>query len=147
MLCPAADNAAMNNHATSEQSDLDLLVAKVNENLGKEFQDAYYDLSSPNDSFYLASMFFLNITPRYGNKNGKKRTVKVVVKRPSPFSNIREMQKCDAQFHNEILFYNRYARNHEDLPISYYTDENPPALSVIALENIEERGFTLCSWR
>ncbi|XP_031836576.1 uncharacterized protein LOC116428713 [Nomia melanderi] len=137
----------MNEPATSEQSDLDLLIAKVTGSLGKEYEDAYYDLSSPNESFFLASMFFLNITPKHVNEKGEKRTVKVVVKRPSPFPGVREMLRSDAQFHNEILFYNQYARGHEDLPGCYYTDENPPVKSVIALENIEERGFTLSSWR
>lgn len=137
----------MNDSAKPQESDLDLLVAKVTEVLGKEYQDAYYDLSSPNDSFYLASMFFLNITPKHVDENRQKRTVRVVVKRPSSLPALREIQKCDAQFHNEILFYNRYARGHEDLPLCYYTDENPPDKSVIALENIEERGFALSSWR
>ncbi|KZC13941.1 hypothetical protein WN55_06292 [Dufourea novaeangliae] len=92
-------------------------------------------------------MLFVNIIANSTNEDTDKRTVSIVVKKPSQSAALREMMRCDAQFHNEILFYERFAKEHEDLPICYYAEERPPAKTVIVLENIGEREFQLCSWR
>ncbi|XP_033330955.2 uncharacterized protein LOC117222985 [Megalopta genalis] len=127
--------------------ELDQLIGLMTKRMGKDYTDANYNLESPSDSFFLSSMFFLNITAKYANEDKGTRSIRVVVKRPPLLAVIRDMWKSDKQFHNEILFYEKFAVGHEDLPICYYSHENPPVKSVLVLENIEERGYHLSSWR
>ncbi|CAL1683462.1 unnamed protein product [Lasius platythorax] len=51
----------------------------------------------------------------------------------------------DSKFHNEILFYCTYARSEENFARCFYADEQSFD-SVIALENINDRGYYPCSW-
>lgn len=127
--------------------EVDHLISLMTERMGKDFKDAHYNLESPNEAFFLSSMFFLNVTAKYDNGDNGKRTIRVVVKRPPLLPIIRDMLKSDQQFHNEILFYEKYAIGHEDLPVCYYSHEDPPTKTVLVLENIEERGYQLCSWK
>lgn len=127
---------------------LNSLMRKVGENLGKDFNDARYELSDPDESFFISSMFFVNITANASNGGtSKKRIASVVVKRPPSQPTMRQMMNSDAQFHNEILFYRRYAVGHDDLPKCIYADEKPPTESVVVLHNIGQQGFKLCQWK
>ena len=127
---------------------LNCLMRKVGENLGKDFNDLRYELAEPDESFFISSMFFVNITANASNGDtNKKRTASVVVKRPPSQPFMREMMNTDAQFHNEILFYRRYAGGHDDLPQCIYADEKPPEESVLVLQNIGQQGFKLCQWK
>ncbi|XP_078051952.1 uncharacterized protein LOC144478102 [Augochlora pura] len=139
----------MGNETYKNSSDtieeIDQWISLMTERMGKDFKHVSYNLESPGESFFLSSMFFLSITANYGDEG--KKTIRVVVKRPPLLPAIRDMLKSDEQFHNEILFYDRYAIGHEDLPVCYYSHEDPPTKSVLILENIEERGYHLCSWR
>lgn len=121
---------------------LNPVISKVTENLGEEFNDARYDLTTPDQSFFISSMFFMDITAK-----SEKMSVKVVVKRPPMKESIRNIIKAEEQFHNEILFYSRIAKDHENLPRCIYMDECPPIDSVIVLENINRREYELCKWR
>ncbi|XP_076287639.1 uncharacterized protein LOC143212592 [Lasioglossum baleicum] len=136
----------MAENETQSMIELEQLIDKTTRNLGKGYHSVRYDLESPTDAFYVSSMFFVNITVNYGNEN-QKRTIRLVVKKPSPLEKLRTMMRSDAQFHNEILFYEKYAVGHKDLPVCYYKHEEPPTKSVLVLENIEERGFHMCQWR
>lgn len=126
--------------------ELEQLIEKTTKNLDKGFHNVRYKLESPTDAFYLSSMVFVNIIANYGNEE-QKRSIRLVVKKPSPLVNVRIMMGSDAQFHNEILFYEKFAVGHKDVPVCYYMHEEPPVKSVLVLENIEERGFRMCQQR
>ena len=141
-------NIAMCEDAGHNSSWLNSLMRKVGENLGKDFNDVRYELAEPDESFFISSMFFVNITANASNGDtSKKRTASVVVKRPPSEPTMREMMNSDAQFHNEILFYRRYAVGHDDLPQCIYADEKPPSESVLVLHNIGQQGFKLSQWK
>ncbi|XP_076656014.1 uncharacterized protein LOC143360772 [Halictus rubicundus] len=136
----------MAENTTQSMIELEQLIDKTTKNLGNGFRNVRYDLESPKDTFYQSSMFFVNITVNCGNED-RKRTIRLVIKKPSLMHKVRVMMKSDAQFHNEILFYKKYAVGHDDLPMAYYLHEEPPSKTVLVLENIEERGFHLCPSR
>ncbi|XP_076231126.1 uncharacterized protein LOC143177186 isoform X2 [Calliopsis andreniformis] len=141
----------MGNLTVSKEFDcrtwLEALVAKIPESLGKEFTNASYDISSPTDCFFVSTMFFVNLTANSSSENEEKKTVSMVVKKPSMTEDTRELVRSDFQFHNEILFYNRFAKYHENLPRCIYSEEKPPTDSVIILENISHRGYELCQYK
>lgn len=87
--------------------------------------------------------------PQTRPKEETKPGINIVVKRPSQNEAMRQMIQSDQQFHNEILFYRRYAGSCEglDVPRSVYLEEKPPSDSVIALEDVTERGYRLSPWK
>ena len=141
-------NNVMREDVGQHSTWLNSLMRKVGENLGKDFNDVRYELAEPDQSFFISSMFFVIITANTSNGDtNKKRTVSVVVKRPPLEPYMREMMNTDAQFHNEILFYKRYAVGHDDLPQCIYADEKSSTESVLVLHNISQQGFKLCQWK
>ena len=49
----------------------------------------------------------------------------------------------DEAFHNEILFYTKYAKFYPNYPRLFYASEKPPNDSVIVMENINKQGYHL----
>ncbi|XP_053977208.1 uncharacterized protein LOC128875563 [Hylaeus volcanicus] len=134
----------MNVFGENDVSWLDSLVAKVIANL-EDFNDATYELLTPDDSFFVSSMFFVKITANSNEKDASKtKTLSLVVKRPTPLAAARDIMHIDAQFHNEILFYRRYAMGSKDFSSLIYADENPPTESVMVFENVTKKGYSLC---
>lgn len=130
---------------------LDPLVDKITTNLGKNFNDIRYEVSTPNDSFFVSSLFFVNIVSNSTTNNDdqeKETSNSVVIKVPSSLSNLREIMRLNEQFHNEILFYNMYAKYYDQLPRCVYVEQDDSSNLAIVLENvITQRGYNLCKWK
>lgn len=136
------------NDINRKTRSLDRLIAKVVSSVDKNLTDVRYELLSPDDSFFMSSMFFVKITGTSNTEgSAKTKTMSIVVKQPPRSPAVREMMLSDAQFHNEILFYKRYIGDSEDLPRFIYAEENPPMDTVLVLENICQWGFGLCQWK
>lgn len=121
---------------------LDPVINKLTKHLGKDFKDVRYEVSVPGNSFFISNMLFLTITNSNDENSEKKNTIRVVLKKPSMLEEMREIMRSDEQFHNEILFYNKYGKNDKDIPRCIYAEENPPTDSIIVLENVVyDRGF------
>lgn len=131
----------------SEKDLLDPLINKIVANLGKDFDDVRYEISVPEDSFFISNLYFLNINSN-AKDTDKKRTVNVVLKKPPAIADMRDVMRTNEQFHNEILFYQRYAKHHEEFPRCLLAEEKPPSDSVIVLENvIAQRGYDISKWK
>lgn len=131
----------------SEKDLLDPLINKIVANLGKDFDDVRYEISVPEDSFFISNLYFLNINSN-AKDTDKKRTVNVVLKKPPAIADVRDVMRTNEQFHNEILFYQRYAKQHEEFPRCLLAEEKPPSDSVIVLENvIAQRGYDISKWK
>lgn len=131
----------------SEKDLLDPLINKIVANLGKDFDDVRYEISVPEDSFFISNLYFLNINSN-AKDTDKKRTVNVVLKKPPAIADVRDVMRTNVQFHNEILFYQRYAKHHEEFPRCLLAEEKPPSDSVIVLENvIAQRGYDISKWK
>lgn len=131
----------------SEKDLLDPLINKIVANLGKDFDDVRYEISVPEDSFFISNLYFLNINSN-AKDTDKKRTVNVVLKKPPAIADVRDVMRTNEQFHNEILFYQRYAKHHEEFPRCLLAEEKPPSDSVIVLENvIAQRGYDISKWK
>lgn len=131
----------------SEKDLLDPLINKIVANLGKDFDDVRYEISVPEDSFFISNLYFLNINSN-AKDTDKKRTVNVVLKKPPAIADVRDVMRTNVQFHNEILFYQKYAKHHEEFPRCLLAEEKPPSDSVIVLENvIAQRGYDISKWK
>lgn len=76
---------------------------------------------------------------------GQNEELSLVLKRPTQVAVVlRQLVRIDPQFHNEILFYQIYARPDENFARCFYIGERPPIDSVIALENVSKRGYYPC---
>lgn len=83
---------------------------------------------------------------KFTNKaKNRSEEFSIILKRPVQLEIARERTFSDAQFSNEILFYQMYARPNENFARCFYADERPPANSVITLENVTEREYLLCT--
>lgn len=122
---------------------IDGLMGKIGDKLGKNFDDVRYEVSTPSDSFFVSTLTFLNVI---ANSGEKQSLTNIVVKRMSPDNDVREALKSSEQFHNEIIFYQKYAKNYDNLPRCIYAEDAPPADSVIVLENmVSLKGYNLSS--
>lgn len=131
----------------SERDLLDPLINKIVANLGKDFDDVRYEISVPKDSFFISNLYFLNINSN-AKDTDKRRTVNLVLKKPPVIASVRDVMKTDEQFHNEILFYQKYAKHHEEFAQCVFTEEKPPSDSAIVLENVVvQRGYDICKWK
>ncbi|XP_076749049.1 uncharacterized protein LOC143422360 [Xylocopa sonorina] len=126
---------------------LDDLLRKVVKNLGMKFEDTRYSITNGNQAF-LSNMLFVNIIPNANdeNENEKKKAISLVVKMRS-FNELSNYMSLDEQFHNEILFYTKYAKGDEEFARCVYVEEKPQN-SVIVLENvIAERGYYIADYK
>ena len=149
----------MGNVIMSEQTEdchawLEPLVTKVSSILGKGFEDVRYEVSVPSDTFFISNLFFVNIvsnaSPVDDDDEAKKRaSTSIVVKKMPREITIQEMMRSKEQFHNETLFYQKYAQYYDRVPRCIYaTDESSPFGSVIVLENVgTKRGYGVCQWK
>ncbi|XP_071864417.1 uncharacterized protein [Bombus fervidus] len=130
---------------------LEPLIDKITTNLGKNFDDIRYEVSTPKESFFISSLFFVNIVSNSATDNDdeeKETSNSVVIKIPSSLDHLREMVRSEEQFHNEILFYKKYAKYYDQLPRCVYAEQNDFPNSVIVLENIViQQGYSLCKWK
>ncbi|XP_017884615.1 uncharacterized protein LOC108627727 [Ceratina calcarata] len=123
------------------RSWLDPLIQKISPKLGEDFTDVQYKISVPTDSHFLSRLILVEII---ANNSKEEKKVNLVVKRPSLVEAVRKMLNSDQQFHNEILFYKKYATDRTDFSRCIYADEKPPVDSVIVLENVITRyGYHL----
>ena len=100
-----------------------------------------YELFPTPVPVIMSSMIFLEI--KFGT-NEEEKSYSLVVKRPPRLEYMREISQSDDAFHNEILFYNKYAKKSEDYPRCFFTLEEPPINSALVLENISEKGYHIC---
>ncbi|KAK1128510.1 hypothetical protein K0M31_002968 [Melipona bicolor] len=129
------------------------LVTKVSAILGEGFEDVRYDVSVSTDTFINSNLFLVNVVSNANpvdddEANKRVKSVNIVVKK-IPAERIQEMMKCREQFHNEILFYQKYAQYYDRVPRCIYATEEPSLRdSVIVLENVAtKRGYSMCKWK
>ncbi|KAK1128511.1 hypothetical protein K0M31_002969 [Melipona bicolor] len=129
------------------------LVTKLSSILGKGFEDVRYEVSVPTDSFFVSNLLFVNIVSNASSvdddePNKRIKSVNVVVKK-MPSERMQEVMGSREQFHNEILFYKKYAQYYGRAPRCIYaTEESLSRDSVIVLENVAtKRGYGVCKWK
>ncbi|XP_039312290.1 uncharacterized protein LOC105203256 [Solenopsis invicta] len=127
-------------HVEDSQRWLNEVMSKIIENLGPNADEARYKLSK---SIVLIMTGIYYVRLQFKNKtNGQNEELSIVLKRPQQDLCALHIEK---QFHNEMLFYQMYVRPDENHPRCFYVNERLPTDSVIALENVNERGYYSCS--
>ncbi|XP_011702245.1 PREDICTED: uncharacterized protein LOC105458550 isoform X4 [Wasmannia auropunctata] len=84
---------------------------------------------------------------KFKNKNGHNEELSIILKRPTQLENIRLLHEIDFQFHNEILFYQMYVQPGENFAKCFYANEQSSIDMMIALENVNKRGYCPCPYR
>lgn len=121
------------------------VMPRIIENLGPKVDEAEYELSDANASI-MSTMCFVRV--KFKNRtNGQSEELPIVLKRPVRDESMREIICSDEQFNNEITFYQIYRQPDENFPKCFYAYEQPPVDSVIALENVSERGYHPCPYK
>ncbi|XP_020279606.1 uncharacterized protein LOC109852657 [Pseudomyrmex gracilis] len=122
------------------------VMSKIIENLG--LNEARYELSTSNN-FVMSSQYHVCVKFKNTIKD-KNEELSMILKRSFSCC-LNEIFYNDlnlsSQFHNEILFYRMYAQPNDNFPKCFYFDERPPNDSVIALENVNKRGYYPCSYK
>jgi len=118
---------------------IDELMPKIIKNLGADVGKARYELELTN-VFIMSNMYHVRL--QFENKNGQNEELSMIIKRPIPDS--KRILYIDLQFRNEMLFYQMYTRPDEIYARCFYVEERPPLNFVIALENVNERGYYSC---
>ncbi|XP_011641165.1 uncharacterized protein LOC105429713 [Pogonomyrmex barbatus] len=130
-------------HTSEFQKSDNEMISKIIDNLGLD--DARYEITERNDNF-MSTMYLLRVKFKNRTK-GQTEELPIIVKRPSQVEYFRQLSRSESQFHNEILFYRTYAEPNDNFARCLYTDERPPADSVIALENMNKQGYRSCPYK
>ncbi|KAL0120046.1 hypothetical protein PUN28_008018 [Cardiocondyla obscurior] len=118
------------------------VMSKVIETFGPDIEGPRYEVDEPSDVL-MSTMYYACV--KFKNKlTGRNEEHSIILKRPIQMEVWRQMSGSEHQFHNEILFYRKYARAEEHFPRCFYVDEKPPADSIVALENVTKRGYYPC---
>ncbi|XP_011641164.1 uncharacterized protein LOC105429712 [Pogonomyrmex barbatus] len=120
------------------------VMSKIIEKLGLDADEVRYKLLKSTDRM-MTSIHFVVL--RFKDKTkGEDNELSIVLKRPlQERGDMGEYStRDDSQFHNEILFYQTYARPDENYARCIYANEGAPSDSVIALEDVTKRGYHLC---
>ncbi|KAL6257133.1 hypothetical protein P5V15_012065 [Pogonomyrmex californicus] len=121
------------------------VMPKIIENLELNVDKVRCELSKSEERL-MTILYFVLL--QFENKTkGQNEELSIVLKRPVQGHMGEYTIRDDAQFHNEILFYQTYARPNENYVRCIYTDERPPYDSVIALEDVTPRGYRPCPHR
>lgn len=126
------------------QSWIDKVMPKIIENLGMDVDKARYELTKSID---LIVSFIYYVCLQFKNKtNGQNEELFMILKRPR--QDRIQLDRIDLLFHNEILFYQTYIQPDEIhfYARCFYIDNRPPVDSMIALENINKRGYYSCPY-
>ncbi|KAK0181511.1 hypothetical protein PV327_003789 [Microctonus hyperodae] len=126
------------------------IIEKLAKNLDQPYENITWEVSSPENCFYLSSVIFLKV-----NIEGKKilnsdecqdKCIYLVMKRPGLLMATKTLLPIASLFHNEILFYKFISHNNTDFPRCYYYSEDKNNLNnmVIVMENIGIKGYELC---
>ncbi|XP_066586206.1 uncharacterized protein [Prorops nasuta] len=121
------------------RAQIDRIIPNITKGLGKQRDHCDYKLSVPNGSFFMSSLFMLTI--RYGDD--KEETVKLVLKLPAACEDIRNITSQDRQFHNEIIFYEEFAKDSSDFPKCVASKASPSEYFIV-LEDLSVKGYSLC---
>jgi len=116
-------------------------MSKIIENLGLDIGEVRYELSK-SISRFMSTIYYVLL--QFKNKT-KEQNEEFSIILKKPLENYTVKNRIDPQFHNEILFYQMYIRPDENYAKCLYVDERPPTDSVIALENVNKRGYYSCS--
>lgn len=120
----------------------DETMPKIIKNLGLDIDKARYELLESAGIFIMSNAYRVRL--QFENKtNGQKKESFMILKRPMPGFN--QIARIDLQFCNEILFYQMCTQPDDEIFAKcLYVEERPPNDSVIALENVNVRGYYPC---
>jgi len=118
-------------------------MSKIIENLGLDIDKVRYKLSKSTSRF-MSTIYYILL--QFENKTKEQNEEFSIILKKS-LENYTVKSCINLQFHNEILFYQMYIRPDENYAKCLYVDERPPNDSVIALENVNKRGYYSCSYK
>ncbi|XP_011163953.1 uncharacterized protein LOC105198811 [Solenopsis invicta] len=122
-----------------DQRWLNEVMSKIAENLGPNVDKTRYDLSK-SIILFMTNIYYVRL--QFKNKtNSQNEELSIVLKRP--LLDVCEL-RIESQFHNEMLFYEMYVEPDENHPRCLYINDQLPTDSVIALENVNGRGYYAC---
>lgn len=116
-------------------------MPKIIENLGLDVDKVRYEVLESKDIFIMSDMCRIRLQLE---NNG--RELSMILKRPKQLQSFSQKVRIEPQFHNEILFYQTYSPSSENYARCFYVEERPPNDSVIALENVNDRGYYSCPY-
>ncbi|XP_039301691.1 uncharacterized protein LOC105200817 [Solenopsis invicta] len=129
-------------HNEHSQKWIKNIISKTIENLGLDVDKTRYTLSEPKNRF-MSTIYYVLL--QFENKTtGENEEFPIVVKRA--LQDMIEILHAASQFHNEILFYQMYSSPDDNYAKCFYADERSSTDLVIALENVNKRGYYPCPY-
>lgn len=123
------------------------VIPELSKTLGKPSDGARFDITIPQDTFFISCVCFLDLTFETDEKKNDENSevkLRLVVKRPPLDDSLSAHMNSSAQFHNEILFYTRVARGNSRFPRCLLTIEGDWEHTVVVTENMSPRGYEIC---
>uniref|UniRef100_A0A0C9Q679 TP53RK protein n=1 Tax=Fopius arisanus TaxID=64838 RepID=A0A0C9Q679_9HYME len=110
------------------------------EKSGRKFKRNWAEL----ENFHFSSqVFLLELIFKEDEKN-EEETFHLILKCPSVPHELSWKLLDNGMYANEILFYEKFARNSPTYPRYIYGTADDPDKTVVIMENVSKRGFKMC---
>ncbi|XP_043276923.1 uncharacterized protein [Venturia canescens] len=123
------------------------LVPKIAQRFGLKAENVRCSISFPENCFFISYVCFVDLefdkSIKTVGRNSEKQLKLVIKKLPLNPLLVKEL-KLVKQFHNEILFYTKFASGNPRFPRCIHTDNDTTEDSVIVTENLSTQGFSIC---
>ncbi|XP_077267609.1 uncharacterized protein LOC143900305 [Temnothorax americanus] len=130
-------------HVEDFQRWIGEVMPRIIENLGLDVDKVRYEIFKFGSNCIMSNLYRVSL--QFENKtNEQNEKLSMILKRP--MLDLNQLAKIDRQFHNEILFYQMYTRPDEIYARCLYAENRPLIDSVIALEDVNERGYFSCPY-
>lgn len=123
-----------------------IIIPKLAKSLYNDYEKLEYELQSSN-IFAVSSSYFvyLKLWLKGNDKSDNEKNVKNLrffAKTAIASELLKTVTKLDMQFHNEITFYRKYAKDEDCYPKCIYIEESMPYAATLILENVVDRGYS-----
>lgn len=119
------------------------VMSRIIENLGLDVNETRYKLSK-STSKHMSIIYYIDL--QFENKT-KEQNEEFSMILKKPLQKYDQIHRIGPQFHNEILFYQMYTQPDENYAKCFYIDEQSLFDTVIALENVNKRGYHPCLYK
>lgn len=125
------------------------LVPEIVKSIGKSTNDVRCTISFPENCFFMSRVCFLDLnfekSSNQDDAQSAEETLKLVMKKLPLNPRMVDEMNLAKHFHNEILFYTKFATGKPQFPSCIYTNNDAPEETVIVTENLSSQGYVICS--
>jgi len=133
----------MSHNEEDFQKWIERSMSRITDSLGPHISDVKYELPNPSRKTIMSSRYNIDVSFQDETK-GERVKLSLILKTLMQSDFLKTILHGESQFHNESLFYQKYAQPGENIPRCLYVGQSTNPL--IVLENMNTKGYHSCSY-